>query len=906
MRGPRKGYTSSFAAAAKVIFDSARKTGVVNKLERSDKPIIHYRKGIHGQNKAHGSSLGGVSYKVVEFLATQRPSLPLKQQPSVKSFSKKVPHLDIPSIASPVKIDSSLSTYAITATSAADKKKDSSEKTGISKTVVSSVEQNASRKDETQTQTFREEDEFSNIFEEIPIAEDKPLFETRSTLFTPQTNVATVKTIDEFVPNRLSEKASSSPPINAPVFDSISANEQTFFKAPLPNIEVETVSVDSWEKQREAELAELQRKRKEEADLLAAAQLERDHQTLGNCWVAERTEVVTEAQYLPGQMSILRDIYFSTSIEESLRLFKTIIDLGSQAALVIPAASLQLLSKLRRLDCFERYEFTDQFVKLLESSKVSEDVKNKLKLVVYGGQNFITIFNALSEDSKKTLDKTLVKKAVITLLRHKSWEEAIRLVETSKTLAADPTNQLDIILVKHSYYLDDQARAEVVAFATKNITATGRMGKDAKLALASAEKGFQRKHLLQQLASSTSADENEYAELIRRTSRENIQELLSEMVKRGLNKNDPKILEAVAFRTINTEAPMLVFKEIDEQIRCNGIRPMHVLVAIKAARVSPREDVLRAALKIVKLIPGFRPANTLRSLTPLLFTHKMYSEIAELADTFGKYVPILKALPNVVALINDALRDLGREPLSELSSKDINFSPRALNIAVDSDYSSSSNANPGVDVSAIAETMFIYARDKQWEKALETLAQVKGIKASNVEALTLIYNCALGAAVDKPDVSLSVYEIMREREVPINVTTVNTLLTTLGKSPQWERAIEIFNELDVAYRDVNTYLIILSVLGRHNRWEDAISVFNQAKKAFNKPPLSVFTLAIGAVSNHSWSETLRIFQELMRHHSSSVKDNVVYQVIRCLEQNGRAAEIVVLQKLLEKKRKKKT
>ncbi|CCW68786.1 unnamed protein product [Phytomonas sp. Hart1] len=906
MPGPRKGHTSSFAAAAKVIFDSARKTGAINALQRGDKPVGHHLKDIYRHSKARDASFGGVSYKVVEFLATQKASSPLRPQPSVQSFSKKVPHLDVPSIVSSVKVESSLSTPAMEPTPAAHEQTESMEETSIPTTVVSSMAQDVGHEDNIQAQESQEEENLLDVFGDIPISEDKPLFESRPTFYVPQQNVATLKTIDEVVPSHLSDKVSSSPSRTTSVFDNFSKNEKLFSKVSLSNIEAETFSVDSWEKQREAELAQFQRKKQDEADLLAAEQLEREHQSLGNRWVEKRTSITTNEPHLTGEMSILREIYFSTSIEESLKLFKNIVGLGSRSAFLIPSASIHLLSKLRCLSSFDRPKFIEQFVKLLESSKASEDVKSKLMLSVYNGQKFITIYNTLSEDSKKTLDRILVKKAMLILLRHGKWEEAIRIVDISNAYRADPTNQLDIILVKNSYSLSDQAKAEVIAFATKNITATGRMGREAKLVLASAEKGFHRRHLLQQLASSTSADEEVYAELIRRTKPENIKEVLSDMEKRGLDKNDPKVLKVVALKAMNSKDPMLVFKEIDTQIQCIGIKPMHVSVAIKAAKTFQTENVLRAAVKIAKLIPSFNPASTLRNLTPILFTLKMYSEIADLADIFGKYLPIPEALPVVVALVNDALRSLGREPLSELSSKDVNFSFPSLNKRTGNNAVSTSDETIEVDLSPITETMLIYARDKQWEKALEVLTQLPNVGARNLDALTLIYNCSLGAAVTKPDVSLSIFHSMQEKAVPMNTTTVNTILTTLGKSSEWEKSIEIFNELSMTYRDTNTYLIILSVLGKYNRWEDAISVYDQAMKAFNKPPLSIFTLTIGIASNHTWSETLRVFQELMRHHSSSVKDNVVNQVIRSLEQNGRSTEIVSLQKLLEKRKKKKT
>ena len=76
MPSSQKGSASGFAAAAKVLFDSAQRVGAVLPLEQSTKQYAHQLKKIQSQSKKRGGSLGSASHKVAEFLAAQRTPAP--------------------------------------------------------------------------------------------------------------------------------------------------------------------------------------------------------------------------------------------------------------------------------------------------------------------------------------------------------------------------------------------------------------------------------------------------------------------------------------------------------------------------------------------------------------------------------------------------------------------------------------------------------------------------------------------------------------------------------------------------------------------------------------------------------------------------------------------------------------
>ncbi|CCD15332.1 unnamed protein product, partial [Trypanosoma congolense IL3000] len=89
------GGSSGFAAAAKVLFDSAKKVGAVKPLGSTNKLYAQQLKRIQTQSRRRGGSLGSVSYSVVEFLESQRSSKAIPTRLPA-SLVKRVPLIDIP------------------------------------------------------------------------------------------------------------------------------------------------------------------------------------------------------------------------------------------------------------------------------------------------------------------------------------------------------------------------------------------------------------------------------------------------------------------------------------------------------------------------------------------------------------------------------------------------------------------------------------------------------------------------------------------------------------------------------------------------------------------------------------------------------------------------------------------
>lgn len=707
-------------------------------------------------------------------------------------------------------------------------------------------------------------------------------------------------------------------------------------------------SVDSWEQQREKEMERLRQRKQEEENRRLAALLEEEHRTLGAKWVEVRTVSMNSATPVTEEEKLNHAITTAGSVEDALSCLEKLISVGARASGVLPSAVWTVAEGVLRVRSCEQFACQDRFLELLEKAPVPAELKGKVRLRFARGEDLVSQYRSMSEDSRKNLSLRQVRQLVGNLTLCGFWEEAIQLSETSRSYLTDRNGTVCLALARAARTMEEEtSKAQIAAYVTKSLTAAGRLGREAKLALALLEKGSAKVGVLTQLAASHDADERVYAELLKRTPQGKVHSLLDELERRGLDRNDPYILEALVYSKLRSDDPFEVFVEIERQVTQGGLRGSHLSAALAAAKLTPSTEVLAAALKLAMRLPDSRPVRTLQTLLPLLYASGMLSEIVELVDLYGKHVPVVRALPKHAAFANEALTKAGREPLSTMTIRESGLAVpvvrgsgglgEAATLTGSGRFSSkvareegstvrvsalggartvgaSSSAAGTVytgDLAATTETLLSYAKERQWLKALSVLDTLAHVPThdlsgnSTAAALTLAYNCALSASVENPEVVLSVFSLMKERGVVVNATTVNTVLSSLSKSPQWEESIPLFESTTKQQRDMNTYLVMVSLLGKHSKGELAVKVYDEMKKSNPKPPATMFSVAIGATANHSWTDTLRIFQEMLKLHGASVKDSVVNQVIRCLEQNGKMAEVAKLEREIQKKRRKK-
>uniref|UniRef100_A0A0A9W2N7 Protein Rf1, mitochondrial n=1 Tax=Lygus hesperus TaxID=30085 RepID=A0A0A9W2N7_LYGHE len=114
--------------------------------------------------------------------------------------------------------------------------------------------------------------------------------------------------------------------------------------------------------------------------------------------------------------------------------------------------------------------------------------------------------------------------------------------------------------------------------------------------------------------------------------------------------------------------------------------------------------------------------------------------------------------------------------------------------------------------------MLSFAKAKNWQVAYKVVQEeLNSVTTDNEAAMTLLYNCALGAAVNEHEVLLSIYALMTTRKIKPNTTTVNTILSGYNKANRCDDAMAFYKQIANSNKDVNTYLMLLTILGRHRR-----------------------------------------------------------------------------------------
>lgn len=234
--------------------------------------------------------------------------------------------------------------------------------------------------------------------------------------------------------------------------------------------------------------------------------------------------------------------------------------------------------------------------------------------------------------------------------------------------------------------------------------------------------------------------------------------------------------------------------------------------------------------------------------------------------------------------------------------------------------------------SQISERMLDFGRTRNWSEALQLLHSVDIISRHRsqsssssssssvapppippplVSAVTLLYNCAISAAVDRVDIVDDIAAEMKRLGLQHNATTNNTIMTALGKTEdRWHEALELFQSATSSaapaqQRDGSTYSVALSVLGKRGQWEKAVQVFQDMKKqpGLTKPSGVAYGLLVQSAHKDNWVLTLKAFQEMVKVHGpASAKEVVVNRVVKSLDAAGKTAEAT---RLLESVRKKK-
>ncbi|KAF5223934.1 hypothetical protein ECC02_002829 [Trypanosoma cruzi] len=938
---------SHFATAARILFDSAKKVGAVEPLGETSKRYAQQLKRIQSQSQKRGGSLGSVSYKVAEFLATQRtpkpniirnstsiakrvPLIDIPRQPpkkkdvsiAVKPHTEKVPHLDFVTNEEKtpgVQPARPKETVAHTKTSHSESLISNRvvptldfvtelRKTKVSSPDTSTMPLVAMKMEAADTEKQEEIRDVATIVKppKATIVEEKPLFETtvvsaQKPSFLAEHDLATVFEKVVHVPEKIVK-----PKITVP----ISAKEPS---AKVPHVEPVksgAMSVDAWELQREREIEQLRKSQEAAEKERLAMKREEEHKTLGDEWVQHRTTV---AKKTVGQTDLttcmIEKMYFSNQWEACFKSFGQLVSISGASSSALKQAVRIMESRLRYIPLEQREIVRSALLKELKQRRLHDEVV-KFELRHCVGEAFLQLYHSAPSSVKDTLDFYTVAKAISLLVSAGSWQEAVELVGNSQKRFNDKTGLHELRLLFSTSFLDKDAAKSVKEFVSGTLTAFERFGKVHKLQLAKMEKGAHRRQMILQLITSNHVDEAIYAELLRITPTENIKDVLDEIRKRGLNPEDPAILAAICWKTFDPENPQVLFREIEKQEKKTGIRPAHLLAAVAMARASKTRETLRSTVSIVKKAPIFKARFTLRKLLPLLHENNMQKEIVELADFYKDHVPVATALPQAVAFVNDALQAEGRPPLSEQTVSKLQLGDKTSGLGVGSTKATAPTEATGALTAGSeisSEAMLQCAKDRNWMKALMLInSSFPALaKTADADTLTLFYNCALSASVEKVEVVQSIYSSMKQRGVQVNATTNNAVLSSLMRCGRSQEAIEFYSQTEISARDSNTHSVMLSLYGKIGMWEEALELIKGARGGSKKLSPMTYTLGINAVHSHSWSATLALFQTLRKEHGDvAIKQAVVDKVVRCLSQNKRTVEIQKLELELAKKKKK--
>ncbi|GET89919.1 hypothetical protein, conserved [Leishmania tarentolae] len=523
MPPPPKGPVSGFAAAAKVLFDSAQRVGAVEPLGHSSKEYAQQLKKIQSHSKRRGGSLGGVSYKVSEFLAAQRVPTP-QQAPSgpfkERSIAKKVPLIEIPSIQERATAEKHPATERVVRApldSPPSLRSLFSTRTEASTTAVPVLPPSPTPLESESAAPA------SPPVEDVLITEDKPIFEFRQQVAQQPAPEAVVQRSAVSAANQGSSTPArkSKPVISIPIASVGAAVEEAGGYAAAGDSSPDAAgtpmsagfSVDMWEQQRERELERLQKKQEEEEQRRLMLMREQEHQTLGKEWVMHHTYKVSFEAELTVGGKLLRELFAADSASAAVLTFQKMIDAGARASTLLPAGLASVAYSIRCAHPTERQDLRRQLLDVAVKAKLPDHVMRKAHLLLSGGTDFLAAFSALTEVEKQHLDSRIILKAIQVLMWNERWEEALKLAKESRSNFHRGSEMVDLALLKASQLLEEGPRKEVVGYASQSLTENGRMSVRAKLLIASAERGAYRRTLLKQLTVSSDVDESIYAEL---------------------------------------------------------------------------------------------------------------------------------------------------------------------------------------------------------------------------------------------------------------------------------------------------------------------------------------------------------------------------------------------------------
>lgn len=924
---------SNFSIAAKILFDSAQKVGAVGHLTRSGSGYSRQAQKIYANSRSKNSSLSSVSLKVSKFLDSRRTD-PVS--------SSKIVGLEIPSFSKTLAIERkdemNRSKVKFEFPSLLQKDVESGDlnlsidlkkPVGPQRSHESSIERKQIDSPEGPVDKLSEVGEtigdtkastsFSSAVklptffssEQLPesspahgtsgkthtktklILEDQPLFTASSTSAQNAVGVPILVSSPPDISSLIPEinTSASKPTTGSFVHDAKSREEEPKKESSKEKM---SLTVDAWEHQRKKELERLEKIRAAEEKRRKLILLEEEHRILGREWVAKRSRVVNILENpLSRRLTELNKLNALDGIEK----LKEVVDAG-RSEVIIAAAVAIILNKFLKEKLATRVEGRRRLLEILEGKLGDTPFVQKIKLGMSSKKECLNIYRSLSKREQESLDLKLKRKVVRRLVSEGLWEDALSLLADKHS--SSKKYSLELCFLQSLLYVDPAVKSKALETASEMFHTSEKDGKEKRLLLTLLEKHSVKKSLLRHAVDAVDADEEAYGALISASSDSETTELLQSMRKKGLNPDDICIKRALLRKMTFKGEPAVVFEEIEKQKKLIGLRPFHLAAAIKTLKKNPSS--LGKVLELVQEIDPEQGFWGLKKILPKLYDLERFDDIVAVCDHFHEYAPLDKVLPHGVAFYNVALVKVGREPISELLVEDINYSKE---VQKDGEKKSV-HPKEAVDITLTTELMLDYARNKNWKKALEAVESLPShLTQNNTASLLLLFNCALSASVEEINVLQKIYDLMKERGIQPNTTTVNTILSSFARASLANEVREFLQEIPLGIRDNSSYLIYFTLLAKKNMYTEIVNAFDEGRKGGFKYPSSHFAVVLSVTVNHSWETTLRIFQDLVKLHGKGVNETIKAQVLSCLNKNGRVVEVKKLMKQLESKKKKR-
>lgn len=926
--------SSNFSLAAKILFDSAQKVGAVGHLSKSGSTYSRQAQKIYANSKSSNGSLNSVSLKVSKFLES-RKSEPLGRE-------KKV-NLKLPSFST--LLDSDREVVKCDAVGKRSfpslrKNEESRMNLDVSFVVRRTVDTNQVQTNEPEEvglmETKKSSEEDVRVVPRLVNTQVTPASSSTLILPTPiSTRSLSQDSVSEISSAKVSSKATliledqplflSSAPrsqstisnllvsspneVASPLYEekkiapkssggSFVHNSAIFPGAPKHESkdEASSLTVDVWELQRKKELERIEKSRLAEEKKKRIIRRDEEHRILGREWVAKRSRVINVVKN--PAFRLLSQINRLNSTDGILRLEEAVRDGINELTIasIVAIISHKMLSE----PIEKRLDGKSRIVDVLKKKKELSALLRKTQLRFSSKKDCVDVYRSLSKAEQESLDVKLKRKVVRRLVLEGFWEDALTILSSDKLISSKKYG-LEICFLQSLLLVEPEVQTKVIESAGEMFRLTEETGKEKRLLLIRLKKYSVKKSLLRQAIDSLDADEEIYSALMAASNETEVSELLQSMKKKGLDSEDLCVKRALLRKMVFQQNYPGLFEEIDKQKEVFGLLPFHLSVAMRAASKDP--SVLG---KVVELLRESHPEHALwalKKVLPKLYDRQMFSDIVCICDYFHACVPLDKLLPRGVAFYNEALVKVGREPLSKVSIVDIEYVKEERK---DGEKKKMSVSVEAVDITFTTELLLEYARSRNWEKALETVRGLPvPVSESQVAAYPLLFNCALSASVDQVEIVQKIYDLMTEKGIHPNATTVNTILSSFSRSSLVKEAVAFLKKIPLELRDCNSYLIFFSLLAKRNMHSEIVEVFDEARKGGFKFPSSHFAVVLSVTVNHSWETSLRIFQDLIKIHGKGINETIKAQVFTCLNKNGRANEVRKLVKQLDSKKKKR-